>query len=136
MLRDTTRLAALVVGFTFAGLAVYFPLETYVTWSIAGVRGFLYSSYIANVVGMGMMLWGSVATRKGQPFGPGLLATGWSWTAATFWRATSDRFWLTSLGMPLYAGPMELWLAPIVTGLAVVGLAASLVLLVSSQSAR
>jgi hypothetical protein len=135
MFNDTRRLAALIVGFTFAGLAVYFPLETYVTWSIAGVRGFLYSSYIANIVGMGLMLWGGVATRRGKPFGPGLMATGWSWTAATFWRATSDRFWLTSLGMHLYAGPMELWLAPIVTALAVVGLLASMLLLFRSQSA-
>lgn len=135
MFNDTRRLASLVAGFTFAGLTVYFPLETYVTWSIAGVRGFLYSSYIANLVGMGLMLWGAVAAKKGQSVGPALLATGWSWTAATFWRATSDRFWLTSLGIPLYAGPVELWLAPIVTALAVVGLVASLLLVFRSQRA-
>jgi hypothetical protein len=130
---DDGRLRRLVVGFTFAGLAVYFPLETYVTWSIAGIRGFLYSSYVANIVGMVLMLWGAVAARKGRPFGPGVAATGWGWTAATFWRATSDRFWLTSLGMPLYAGAIELWLAPVITGMAIAGLIASLVLLFRSS---
>ena len=83
---------------TFVWLLVYVPLETYITWSIAGLRGFGYSSYIMNVVGMGLMLWGAVSARRQQPFGPALLATGWSWTAATFWRATSDRYWWVSQG--------------------------------------
>jgi len=77
---------------------------------------------------MGLMLWGAIATRKRAPAGAAVLAIGWSWTAATFWRATSDRFWWVSLGHPLYAGPVELWLAPALTALAVAGLAASMVL--------
>jgi hypothetical protein len=124
----TQRLAFWVCACTFAWLAVYVPLESYVTWSIAGVRGFIYSSYVLNVVGMGLMLWGAVATRKRAPAGSALLAIGWSWTAATFWRATSDRFWWVSLGHPLYAGVVELWLAPALTALAVAGLCASMVL--------
>jgi hypothetical protein len=131
--RVPNRAALLISGVTFAWLAVYFPLETYITWSIAGVRGLLYSSYIANVAGMCLLLWGGIAMRRSRPAGPGLLAAGWAWTAATFWRATSDRFWLSSLGMPLYAGPVELWLAPILTALAVAGLAASLALLLSAS---
>ena len=122
----------LMARVTLVALAVYFPLETYVTWSIAGLSGFLYSSYLANVLGMALMLWAATAARRGRPEGPGLLAAGWSWTAATFWRATSDRYWLSSLGMPLYAGPVELWLAPIVTSIAVAAVVASLVLLVKS----
>ena len=124
----THRLALWVSACTFAWLAVYVPLETYLTWSIAGVRGFIHSSYILNVVGMSLMFWGAVWTRKRTPAGPALLAIGWSWTAATFWRATSDRFWWVSLGHPLYAGPIELWLAPALTALAVGGLVASMVL--------
>jgi hypothetical protein len=127
-LNDARRLHKAVVAYTFVWLAVYGPLETYVTWSIAGLRGFGYSAYIMNVVGMGLMLWGAVSARRWQPAGPALLATGWSWTAATFWRATSDRYWLVSQGHSLYAGPVELWLAPVVTALAVAGLIASLVL--------
>ena len=123
----------LMARVTLVALAVYFPLETYVTWSIAGLLGFLYSSYLANVLGMALMLWGAIAARRGHPAGPGLLAAGWSWTAATFWRATSvSANWPSSLGMPLDAGPVELWLAPIVTSLAVAAVVASLVLLVKS----
>ena len=133
MFKENRKLAALVVGYTFVALAVYFPLETYVTWSIAGVRGFAYSGYVANILGMTLMLLGGIATKGAKPFGPALLAAGWSWTAATFWRATSDRFWATSLGMPLYAGRIELWLAPIITALAVTGSVASLVLVFRSQ---
>jgi len=29
------------------------------------------------------------------------MTIGWSWTAATFWRATADRFWSVSLGRGL-----------------------------------
>lgn len=124
----TERLADGLTKFTFVWLIVYAPLETFVTWSIAGVGGFLYSSYILDVVGMGLMLWGAVRTRRGSPAGSAVLAVGWSWTAATFWRATSDRFWWVSLGHELYAGPMELWLAPALTAVAVAALAASMVL--------
>jgi hypothetical protein len=124
------KLLALWVSWcTFAWLAAYIPLESYVTWSIAGVGGFLHSNYILNMVGMGLMLWGAVATRKGKPTGPAVLAIGWSWTAATFWRATSDRYWWVSQGHQLYAGPIELWLAPALTALAVGGLVASIVLI-------
>ena len=132
MRRMAGRGELLMARITLVALAVYFPLETYVTWSIAGLSGFLYSSYVANVLGMALMLWAAIAARRGRPAGPGLLAAGWSWTAATFWRATSDRYWLSSLGMPLYAGPVELWLAPIVTSIAVAAVVASLVLLVKS----
>jgi hypothetical protein len=125
---DTKQLANWVSACTFTWLSVYVPLETYVTWSIAGVRGFLYSSFILNVVGMGLMLWGAVAVRLRRSTGPAVLAIGWSWTAATFWRATSDRFWWVSLGHELFAGRAELWLAPILTALALGGLAASMLL--------
>ncbi len=133
--KDLRPLSKAIVMYTFVWLLVYVPLETYVTWSIAGLRGFGYSSYVMNVVGMGLMLWGAVSARRQQPFGPALLATGWSWTAATFWRATSDRYWWVSQGHSLYAGPMELWVAPVLTALAVAGLVASLRLVVRPQRA-
>lgn len=124
----TRRLAHWTTLFTFAWLIVYAPLETYVTWSIAGISGLLYSSYILDVVGMGLMLWGAVATKRGAPAGSAILAVGWSWTAAVFWRATADRFWWASLGHTLYFGPSELWLAPAITTVAVGAFVASLLL--------
>ena len=124
----TERLAAWLSSLTLAFLVIYVPAETYVTISIAGMPGLLYSGYIMNVVGMALMFWGAAAVRRAEPVGPALLAIGWSWTAATFWRATADRFWWVSLGHELWAGPVEMWLAPLFTALTVAFLIASTVL--------
>ena len=130
--RDRGRLNVAVTAYTFVWVIIYFPLETYVTLSIAGLRGLLYAAYIMNVIGMGLMLCGAVSASRRQRVAPALLATGWSWTAATFWRATADRYWWVSLGHSLYAGPIELWLGPILTALACGGLAGSLLLVFRS----
>lgn len=124
----TRQLGRWTTLFTFTWLIVYAPLETYVTWSIGGAGGLLHSAYILDVAGMGLMLWGALATSRGAPAGSTILAVGWSWTAAVFWRATADRFWWSSLGHSLYFGPSELWLAPAITAVAVGGFVASLVL--------
>ena len=129
------RLRQLISAATFAWLAVYIPLETYVTLDIAGPRGLLYASYVLNVVGMATMLWGAVTTWRRRPAGSAVLAVGWSWTAATFWRATSDRYWWAANGNTLYAGPAELWVAPLLTALAVACLVASLVLVFREAAA-
>jgi hypothetical protein len=89
-------------------------------------RGLLHPAYIMDVVGMGLMLWGARAALKRQTVAPAILAVAWSWTAATMWRATVDRFWYASLGRELYAGRVELWLAPVITVLAVLPMIASL----------
>ena len=124
----TRRLANRISLATLAWLIVYVPAETYVTLSIAGLPGLLYSGYIMNVVGMALMFWGAATARRFEPAGPALLAIGWSWTAATFWRATADRFWWVSQGHGLWAGPVELWLGPLFTALTVGFLIASMVL--------
>lgn len=133
---NTQRLATRLSMATLAWLAVYAPAETYVTLSIAGLPGLLYSSYIMNVIGMGLMCWGAITARRHAPEGPAVLATGWSWTAATFWRATSDRFWWASQGHGLWAGNIELWLAPLFTALAVGLLVASMVLVFRQAKPR
>src|SRR6266542_350575 len=93
---NARTLTTVVSAYTFAWLAVYVPLETSVTVSIAGPGGLLFSAYIMNLMGMALMLWSAFAARRAQPTAPGLLAAGWAWTAATLWRATSDRFWWVS----------------------------------------
>src|SRR5712692_2383331 len=67
-LSETPKLTAMVAAYTFTWVVVYFPLETFVTWSIAGPRGLVNPSYIENIVGMGLMLWGAVSARRGRPF--------------------------------------------------------------------
>lgn len=130
---DTRKLSAWLATCTFLWLAGYVPLETYVTISIAGLPGLLYASYIMNVLGMGLMLWGALSAKNGKPYAPGVLTAGWAWTAATFWRATSDRFWWVSKGEKLFAGTTELWLAVLLTALAVLGMVACLVLVLRSH---
>lgn len=123
----------LLVAYTFVWLLIYAPLETFVTVSIAGIGGLIYSAYIMNVLGMALMLLGALFGKRGRAVAPGVLTAGWSWTAATFWRATSDRFSFTAIGGSLYFGRIELWLAPILAALACVGLAASLRLVVQAS---
>jgi len=41
---------------------------------------------------MTLLLLGALFGKCGRELAPGMLTAGWSWTAATFWRATSDRF--------------------------------------------
>ena len=70
------KLQSVVVGFTLGSLVVYAPLETYVTWS--SEHTLLLLAYLNNVVGMGLMLWGALATMWRRPHGTGVLAVGWS----------------------------------------------------------
>jgi hypothetical protein len=116
----------LLAVYTLLWLAIYIPGETSVTISIAGVRGLLYGAYIMNALGMMMLLWGAASGLKGRANAAAILAVAWSWTAATMWRATADRFWYASLGRGLYFGNSELWAAPIVTALAVIPMIASM----------
>jgi hypothetical protein len=93
----------------------------------------LLSGYAVNVLGVGVMLWGVISLRRGRPHAEGVLATGWAWTTAVFWRGANLRYWLAAEGEPLYYGRQELWLAPVFTMMAAAALASSLVLLVSRR---
>ena len=86
-----------------------------------------------NVLGMGLMSWGALSALKRRTIAPALLSIAWSWTAATMWRATADRFWYVSIGRELYAGRTELWLAPIITALAVLPMVAALALVLKQK---
>jgi hypothetical protein len=118
-----------LLWFTWIWAVVFLPIETYVTWSMPHTQ--VLSGYVVNVLGVGMMLWGVISLRRGRPYAAGLLATGWGWTTAVFWRATNLRYWLAAEGKPLFYGQMELWLAPLFTMMAGAALLGSLVLLVS-----
>jgi hypothetical protein len=133
---DERRLMQLLVAYTFLWLLIYAPLETYVTISIAGIGGLVYSAYIMNVLGMALMFVGAIFGKRGRAVAPGVLTAGWSWTAATFWRATSDRFRWAEISGAFYFGRIELWLGPILTAMACLGLAASLRLVVQASRSR
>jgi hypothetical protein len=82
------------------------------------------------------MLWGALAVRRGRPAGAAILAIGWSWTVATFWRATSDRYWWAANNGKLFAGNAELWIAPVLTLITVASLVASMVLILRQERER
>jgi hypothetical protein len=126
-------LKSLVVWFTWIFVVVFVPIETYLSWSSDPTA---FSGYAVNVFGVGIMLWGALSLRKARPYAEGLLATGWGWTTATFWRGTNLRYWLATHGEPLYFGSLELWLAPVFTLMAGAALAGSLVLLLNHDRHR
>lgn len=124
-------LSRVLICFTWIWAVVFVPIETYVTWSIPHTQRL--SGYAVNVLGVGIMLWGVISLRRGRPYAAGLLAAGWAWTTAVFWRATNLRYWFASHGETLSYGHLELWLAPIFTMMAAAALAASLALLVKRE---
>ena len=121
------KLRSTVVRFTWAWAVVFVPIETYLSFTGPDIS---VSGYIVNVVGVGITLWGALSLRRGRPYAEGVLATGWAWTTAVFWRATNLRYELAADGAALSFGSLELWLAPVFTMLAAAALAGSLVLLV------
>jgi hypothetical protein len=118
-----------LVQFTWLWAVVFLPIETYLTWSWAGTL--LNSGYVVNVVGVGIAIWGALSVRAGHPYAEGVLATGWAWTTAVFWRGTNLRYWLAGRDEPLAFGSLELWLGPVFTVLAATALVVSLVVLVT-----
>ena len=132
--RRTLRTA--LVAYTLGWLIVFAPVETYLIFSTVGLRALVTDGYIMSVVGMGLMLWGAVSARRLQAVAPGLLASGWSWTAAIFWHAASGAFrWAYEDGA-LNGRNLELWLTPLLATLAVIGMVGSLVLLFSPPEER
>jgi hypothetical protein len=130
--RGADRLRGFLAPVTLIWVGVYAPLETYITWDDGGAGEWLSSSYVMDVIGILLMFWSAWAAWRRKAEGPALLATGWAWTAATFWRATANRFWWAAEGRELYAGPSELWLAVILTAIAVAMTGASIVLVLKS----
>jgi hypothetical protein len=130
-------LRSIVVWFTWIFAVIFVPIETYL--SFVPIERYLtlssvlipLSGYAVNVFGVGIMLWGAVSLRRGRPYAEGVLATGWGWTTAAFWRATNSRYWLAEQGAQLYFGPAELWLAPVFTIMVGAALAGSVVLLLN-----
>jgi hypothetical protein len=126
-------LKSILVWFTWVWVVVFVPIETYLSWRSAPPR---LSGYVVNVFGVGILLWGIISLRRRRPYAEGLLATGWAWTTAVFWRGANLRYWLAAQGKPLSFGRLELWLGPVFTIIAGAALVASLVLLLNHDRYR
>ena len=93
------RLSTFTLGF----LAIYVPFETWWSWG----DGLLDPFYVVDFIGMVLLLWGALHSRR-RPGTPGILAAGWAWTGANFWRAFWDRVQAFGDGEPLDFGEFEL----------------------------
>jgi hypothetical protein len=107
---------------------VFVPIETYLSFRRVSPP---ISGYVVNVLGAAITLWAVWTLRRGRQYAEGLLATGWGWTTAVFWRATNLRYSIARDGRALDFGNLELWLAPLFTLTAGAALVGSILLLVN-----
>ena len=109
---------------TVAFLLVTTPIETMYSWR----GGLLDPYYLVKVAGWILLTWGSVRFRNPHlPGGTSLLAAGWGWMAANFWRAVADRLARVAVGQDLRLGSVELWFAEGCLVVSLIALAWSLV---------
>ena len=117
-----------IARFTFALLLVYAPLETWGSWP-ALTDPF----YLVDVVGLGLLLWGALASLRARPrVAPGVLCAGYAWSAANGWRALALRIDILQRGGEVDVGLV--WLLVIGEVVALTGLALLLLLIVESRT--
>ena len=114
-------LSRLAVGF----LAISIPVETVYSWRL----GLADPYYLAKVVGWILLAAGVAQLRTPRTsLALALLAAGWGWFAANFWRAVADRFARLAAAQVLRLGSLELWFAGSCLLISLIGLTWSLVL--------
>lgn len=86
---------------------------------------------------MALLLWGAIHSRRSHPHNaPGLLAAGWSWTGANFWRAMFGRVNALRVGEQLDYGSAEMCVVACGTAMALVCLAIAVFLTFRANSAK
>ena len=89
---------------TIAALLIYAPIETVYSWPALASP-----YYVIDVIGMLLMLAGVVRSLRARPgTAPDVLAVGWAWSSANFWRAAFDRVSTLDRGGALRVGAAEL----------------------------
>ncbi len=117
----TTALTILTVSF----LAVSVSIETAYSWR----NGLADPFYLVKLVGWALLAAGMLKLRdRNNGLGFALLAGGWGWLAANFWRAVADRLVRIADGQALRLGSVELWFAGACLIVCLFGLAWSLIL--------
>ena len=114
-------------------MAVYFPVETWASWT----DGLYHPYYLVDVIAMGLLLWGAIRSLRARPEkSPAVLAAAYAWTVANGWRATFARAFELLLGGSLDHGPAEMWAVSIATVTALACLILALYLVVRSSPAE
>ena len=112
-----------LAAFTVLWVIVYFPFETYLSWR---GTGFLRFAYLIDLIGIALLVAGAAAVWRVRPYGGIVMAAGWAWTAANFWRGTMERYQAIKHFGWVFPGPYALWLGPLLTAVAVAALGVSL----------
>jgi hypothetical protein len=131
-LRDRSAGAGVWI-LTVCFLAMSVPIETAYSWR----TGLTDPYYLVKLVGYLLLASGAVRLRKAR-LHPGLtlLAAGWGWLSANFWRAVADRFSRLAAGQNLRLGSIELWFAGSCLLISLIGLAWCLALTVRRDSSN
>jgi hypothetical protein len=117
--------------FTVCFLATSVSIETAYSWR----TGLTDPYYLVKVVGWVLLASGAIQLRRSRvDAGLALLAAGYGWLAANFWRAVADRLSHIAAGQTLRLGSVELWFAGACLLVSLVGMAWSLALTFRNQS--
>ncbi len=124
--KTETRLALL----TLTGVSVYLPFETWHSLT----SGLSQPSYVITLLGMLLLVWGALVSLRSQPaLAPGILGTGYAWTAAHTWLLTVNRVDALSREVETQGSVGMVWLTAAFTIAVTLGLAVSLLLIVELQ---
>jgi hypothetical protein len=83
---------------------------------------------VIDLIGMALLAAGAASGWRAARRASAWLAAGWAWTSANVWRGTMERYAAVSEGRALFFGDVELWLGPLLTGVAMLATAAALFL--------
>jgi len=126
------KIETILAWFTLGALAVYFPLETWVSLP----AGLWNPFYLVDLIAMMLLLWGAVRSLRARPDrSPAVLCAAYAWTTANGWRATFGRMFELLEGRTLDHGAAEMWAVSIATAIGMVCLILSLFLVSRSPSA-
>ena len=109
--------AASLITFTIVVLVVYVPIETLYSWPA------LWDPfYLVDLIGMIVLGWGVARCRRqATPGNLAILAAGYAWEGANFWRALFGRVEELAGGGQLRLGWAELCFGICMTIAAIVG---------------
>jgi hypothetical protein len=110
---------------TLGFLAFYVPIETWGSWP-----ELWHPFYLDAVIGILLLVCGLLQSRRAKRSAVGVLCAGYAWMSASGWRSTFDRVFALQAGAHLEYGAAEMCFVVCSTGLTIVGLAVSLMLLV------
>jgi hypothetical protein len=109
------RIESAIAWMTICLLAVYVPLETYVSWPY----GLLNPFYLVDLICMILLAWGAAHSLRARPrCAPGILCAAYAWAASNGWRATFGRVEELRAGGELDYGAAEAWTVSAATALA------------------